>query len=166
MRVTPEELDQWIAIHRSLDAIAADEPEEARARSRPARQSAAGTSPSVIDDFNARASWEEILPEWTFGSIRGDTQPVRRPGKDGDGWSATVNLTTGRLYIFSTSTDLPVGKALSRFDVFKHQGRLDDKAAVKDLAAKGYGEPLKSLWGTGGHARDQRQRASRWLRTP
>jgi putative DNA primase/helicase len=101
------------------------------------------------DDYNERATWGEILTPrgWTrahhFG---GNAYGWTRPGKSvRDGISATTGRNDGdNLYVFSTSTELPTAKPLSKFHAYallEHGG--DFSAAAKDLASNGYGEPLE-----------------------
>lgn len=99
------------------------------------------------DDFNERASWDEILTPagWTKLRRFGPGWAWRRPGKDGPGISATTGQSgdADRLYIFTTSTDLPSEQPLSKFWTYaqlEHGG--DMRAATKALRAAGYGDPL------------------------
>lgn len=96
------------------------------------------------DEFNLRATWEEILlPHgWTKGHTDGDgTTHWTRPGKDRrDGTSATTR-PDGGLYVFSTSTEFATEIPHSKFYVFavlNHGGDL--AAAARDLAGRGYGD--------------------------
>lgn len=96
------------------------------------------------DEFNARATWEEILlPHgWTKGHTDGTgTTYWTRPGKDQrDGISATTR-PDGGLYVFSTSTEFSTETPNSKFYVFatlEHGGDL--AAAARDLAGRGYGD--------------------------
>lgn len=96
------------------------------------------------DDFNSRATWDEVLPDWTRVTTstdpRGGVQVHwRRPGKS-IGTSATTGGEGDLLYVFSTSTVLPSEKAMSKFAAFtylNHDG--DFSAAAADLLARGYG---------------------------
>lgn len=99
------------------------------------------------DDYNERASWDEILTPagWTKLRRFGPGWAWRRPGKDGPGISATTGQSgdADRLYIFTTSTDLPSEQPLSKFWTYaqlQHGG--DMRAATKALRAAGYGDPL------------------------
>lgn len=98
-------------------------------------------------DFNARASWSEILTQhgWTehFRSDDGATHWTR-PGKT-TGTSATTNaLGTDRLHVFSTeASPFEANESYHKFAAFtllNHRG--DYGAAARELARRGYGEPL------------------------
>lgn len=101
-----------------------------------------GLSPG--DDFNSRATWDEVLPGWTRVTTSNDPRGGvrvhwRRPGKTA-GTSATTGGEGDWLYVFSTSTVLPPEKALTKFGAFtylNHDG--DFSAAAADLSARGYG---------------------------
>jgi hypothetical protein len=101
------------------------------------------------DDFEARASWDDILVGWTVLHEQGGRKYLRRPGKD-TGWSATINHGgDDQLYVFSTSTAFEPRKFYSKFAAYTRLEHGDDfSAAAKALAAKGYGEQRKSKRGT------------------
>lgn len=97
------------------------------------------------DDYNARATWAEILEPhgWTRSRHLGaNAYGWTRPGKTA---REGISATTGRndadnLYVFSTSTLFEAERAYSKFAAYtllEHQG--DYSAAAKALAAKGYG---------------------------
>ena len=96
------------------------------------------------DDFNRRAAWDDLLDGWTRVTTSTDSagnQRVhwRRPGKS-IGTSATTGGEGDWLYVFSTSTELPSEKALSKFAAYTHMDHGGDfHAAARELAAKGYG---------------------------
>lgn len=110
----------------------------------PMRRQGDGLSPG--DDFNSRATWDEVLSGWTRVTTSNDPRGGvrvhwRRPGKS-IGTSATTGGEGDWLYVFSTSTVLPPEKALSKFAAFtylNHDG--DFAAAAADLAARGFGSP-------------------------
>lgn len=90
------------------------------------------------DLFNARATWAEVLEPHGWRSQR----PSRwiRPGGNRDSAQVVVNGT--RLWVFTSSTELPSEKALSKFAVYTlltHKG--DFAAATKALAQQGYCKP-------------------------
>jgi P4 family phage/plasmid primase-like protien len=103
-----------------------------------------GTRPG--DDFNHRATWEDILRPagWTPVYGGGETQYWRRPGKD-RGVSASTDFNgSGFLFVFSTSTGFEAGRGYSKFSVYAllfHGG--DFNAAARELSAKGYGEKAR-----------------------
>jgi len=95
------------------------------------------------DDFNRRASWDEVLGPhgWKKVFARGDTTYWRRPDKT-TGVSATTGYAgTDYLYVFSTSTGLDAERGYSKFSVYallNHRG--DFQAATRELGKHGYGE--------------------------
>jgi putative DNA primase/helicase len=93
------------------------------------------------DDFNARANWADILEGWVKVFTRGDVTYWRRPGKQ-ESWSATTGFCGDRLFVFSTSTNLPSNKVLTKFSAYSymHHGG-DFAAAARALGQLGYGTP-------------------------
>ncbi|MET8982105.1 DUF927 domain-containing protein [Streptomyces sp. NPDC004539] len=93
------------------------------------------------DDFEARASWEEIL--------RGVFRPLSTRGSETYwGWAdgvGGVKATTGkdehdRLFAFTTSSEFTADVPYSKFGAYallNHGG--DHKAAARELARQGYG---------------------------
>lgn len=100
----------------------------------------------VGDDFNARASWDDILlPHgWTFHHAEGHTLYWERPGGSSTGGhSASTGRDPGndRLWVFSSSTVFPTEESITKFyayAILNHDGNFG--AATKDLAAQGYGD--------------------------
>lgn len=105
------------------------------------------------DDFNNRATWDEILlthgwqrPKWKSG----DKVSWTRPGKPlSEGASAiTGGARHGdRFYCFSSSVkEVPTGKLLDKFALYAHLNHRGDFAdAAKTLARKGYGERVRAV---------------------
>lgn len=130
------------AIKRALDETPPPPPP------RPKRELVAFAPGQVSpgDDFAARTDWADILePEgWTQhrGGPLGETWWVR-PGKNwAHGHSATVHDDTQRLYVFSTSTDLPHEEPLSKFYVWSHYHAHGDMVVgARMLRAEGFGTP-------------------------
>jgi Bifunctional DNA primase/polymerase, N-terminal len=93
------------------------------------------------DDFNARATWAEILlPHgWVYLSHKGQVGYWRRPDKTA-GISATTNaLGTDRLRVFTTSTKFET-TSYSKFGAYallNHDG--DHRTAAEALRQLGYG---------------------------
>src|SRR5262249_20827172 len=87
------------------------------------------------DDFNRRATWEDILPDWTHVYTRGETVYLRRPGKD-RGVSATINYGgSDLLYVFSASTEFDPNRSYSKFGAYARLHHGDDYvAAARALA--------------------------------
>jgi P4 family phage/plasmid primase-like protien len=94
------------------------------------------------DDFNNRTQWADVLPGWTWVYKRGDKWHLRRPGKT-SGTSATLSLTTDRLYPFTDAAHpLQPWTHYSKFEVFAHTEHHGDfAAAARSLRALGYGAP-------------------------
>jgi hypothetical protein len=102
------------------------------------------------DDFNRRATWEEILEPkphgWEVAFVSGGTTHWRRPGKDDRGASATTGYcqTEGGLdllHVFSSNAHpFDSEKSYTKFAAYallNHHG--DWSMAAQDLAGKGYG---------------------------
>jgi len=109
-----------------------------------------GTRPG--DDFNARATWDDILTPHGWQrtkSFGGDCWGWVRPGKTPrDGISATTGRNEAdNIYVFSTSTEFETERAYSKFaahTLLEHAG--DYSAAARQLRADGYGtEPHRTV---------------------
>jgi hypothetical protein len=117
------------------------------------------------DDFNRRGpDWLDPLllgsQGWQLARQSGHVRYLRRPGKDGRGWSATVGYCHGEdgvelLAVFSSNIppfEIPAGKRCGCFSKFTayallhHQGQW--KVAAKALAQLGYGDGTRR--GVGG----------------
>ena len=146
---TVAEREELHRLFRSIDEMPVEEepptPDERRDdQAVPRPMATDGLSPG--DDFNNRATWDEVLPDWTRVATSNDPRGGvrvhwRRPGKS-MGTSATTGGEGDWLYVFSTSTALPPEKALSKFAAYaylNHDG--DFRAAATDLSARGYGTP-------------------------
>jgi hypothetical protein len=105
-------------------------------------QGAVGLRPG--DDYSARTTWRQVLEAhgWTAVGRQAEKSLWRRPGKR-HGVSATTNHAgSDLLWVFSTSTPFEPSRSYDRFGayaVLEHGG--DQRAAARDLAAKGYGTP-------------------------
>lgn len=137
--VDPEELEAIYALCQAFDAMPTEE--RPKTAPRPAQPRADG-SLRPGDDFEARASWEDILagvlvPLFT----RGETTYWRREGKQ-RGVSATTGHATDRdrLFVFSTSTPFEAEVPYSKFGAYAllHHSS-DHKAAAKELARRNFG---------------------------
>ncbi|MBA3885693.1 MAG: AAA family ATPase [Acidobacteria bacterium] len=132
---TVEERDALLTLARSFDEM----PRREAAPSRPVSAGSTGDRPG--DDFNRRASWPDLLPDWAHVFERGGTIYLRRPGKDHD-VSATINHGGGDcLYVFSSSTEFDPEKSYTKFGVYAtlHHGGDYRKAALA-LSQLGYGD--------------------------
>ena len=120
----------------------------------PASSSSAPAEPRVGDDYNRRATWEELLTPhgWTKLGTRGPLTQWRRPGKDVGGCSATTGCLsqTGNdlLCIFSSNAypfDVPSGAThgtyskFAAYAVLNHRG--DYSEATRSLSRAGFGPP-------------------------
>ena len=115
--------------------------------SRTTGQGVAGARPG--DAWAAVTTWEEILEPhgWRRDHSTAESDRWTRPGKS-SGTSATTNYDgSGLLYVFSSSTVFEVGEdeTYSKFGAYAQLNFDGDlQAAAKDLAARGFADPLKS----------------------
>jgi hypothetical protein len=119
-------------------------PPQAAARLPTVDRPAGAISPG--DDYATRTPWADILTPagWTEHYRQDDVTYWTRPGKT-TGISASTNaLGTDRLHVFTTSAPpLDGGESYSKLGAYaalQHHG--DHSAAVKALAAQGFGTPL------------------------
>jgi hypothetical protein len=94
--------------------------------------------------FARRMTWPELLEPagWTHAYDRGEVSYWRRPGKDDEGKSASVNYGgTDRFRPFTTSTEFTAGEGYSKFGFYTqlHHGGDFSKAAAA-LRRLGYGD--------------------------
>jgi hypothetical protein len=133
--ISPEERRALFDVARIFDEC----PRVSEVRPPQAAISAAGRPG---DDFNARATWEQILEPhgWVKVFSRLGASSWRRPGKD-HGVSATTNYAdSGFLYVFSTSTPFEPERGYSKFSaraLLEYAG--DFSAAAHALSLEGYG---------------------------
>jgi hypothetical protein len=125
------------------------QPEAAKTAPRPSAPRPDG-SLRPGDDFEARASWEDIL--------RGVFRPLHTRGSETYwGWAdgvGGVKATTGRdehdrLFVFATGSEFAPEVPYSKFGAYallQHSG--DHKAAAKELARQGYGSRRLASVGT------------------
>jgi hypothetical protein len=100
------------------------------------------------EDYDLRGpDWLEILDGWEVARQSGEVRYLRRPGKAGPGWSATVGRCKGKkgedlLYVFTSNAHpFEANKAYGKFRAFtllRHNG--DFSAAARDLGRQGYGD--------------------------
>lgn len=144
--ITAEERAELFKLARTFDIpaeVQAPQPQPAPGPpARVPRRTEGGLS--VIQDYNQRTSWDELLVGWVIDKEVGDTTYYRRPGDDKKtGVSATVRRSTGRLYVFSTNTSFIAEKPYDKFDVYAHiHHKGDVKAATAALGRAGYGPAL------------------------
>jgi putative DNA primase/helicase len=143
---------QRMSIHAAIAAALDQRPAIAVSAIQPPRPKPAHGNLSPGDDFNARASWED---HWFTGQGWRVTQRLRdgevfwsRPGKDPrDGHSASTGYRGDAdcLYIWSSSTELPMETPLNKFFIYSHYHHAGDmSAAARALIDKGYGTDSKS----------------------
>lgn len=135
--ITTDEREALFCLMRSFDEMPVVEYQPQQSPG-----SAGGERPG--DDFNARATWEEVLGPhgWQVGYRRGEKVAWKRPGKTEPGISATTNHAgSNLLYVFSSNTSFEPERGYSKFSAYAllSHGR-DYAAAAKALAARGYGE--------------------------
>ncbi|TWT75509.1 Regulatory protein RepA [Posidoniimonas polymericola] len=146
--ITADEREVLFRAARLLNEVVEQEPAEVHHGQQAGGY--AGMPPG--DDFNLRASWDEILAPhgWTRSHAAGDVQHWTRPGKD-QGTSATTGLTSKRgtdlLCVFSTSAHPFPGAngspcsthtKFGAYCLLNHGG--DFATAARQLAAEGYGD--------------------------
>lgn len=137
---SPEEIDRLFDVFRAVDEMPKPDPAVVAAergpvvrRDRPAGEILPG------DDFNARASWQEILIGWKWMHSAGGRTYLNRPGVD-DGRHRAVIDENDLLCVFTTSTALPDQKSLSKFATYAHLHHGGDfAAAARELWYLGYG---------------------------
>jgi len=134
--ITAEERASLWGLARTFDQMPVAKP----SRAKPKTTAAGNISPG--DDFEDRATWEEILEPfgWTKVHASGDVIYWRRPGKD-EGWSATTGYCKG-LKVFSSSTLFSTDTTYTKFGAYTLLNHGNDyTAAAKALVEKGYGQP-------------------------
>lgn len=147
--ITAKERDE---LHDLLAyALNEDEPERAAS---PAPAPSTPSGPVAVDstfgEFRARTTWRDILDPlgWRIGHTDADGHTHwTRPGGSGfDGTSATT-LEDGPMYVFSTSTDLPAERGMTKEYVYAHYMHGGDfSAASRALRESGFGSaPLPAL---------------------
>jgi len=97
-------------------------------------------------DFNRRADWAADVLEPAGWSLTGTDRDGRQrwyraPNGRPDWTSASVSADGEVLFVFSTSTELPVRTPLSKFAAYTHlQHSGDFSAAARALRSQGYGQ--------------------------
>jgi AAA domain/Bifunctional DNA primase/polymerase, N-terminal len=137
-------MDQRDALHDIFRALDQMPDAEIVAQTVSAIRESDGSLPG--DDYNLRATWDEILTGWSKVYQRGSETYWRRPGK-----SEGISASTGRndsdnLYIWTTSTTFEAEKPYSKFAAFAHLNFGGDySAAARDLKRLGYGQTTPAL---------------------
>ncbi|MDF5755804.1 bifunctional DNA primase/polymerase [Spongiactinospora sp. TRM90649] len=149
--ITPAERDALHHLAGALDQMPAPPPVAP-----PPRSPVASVGLRPGDDYNQRATWDDILIPygWTKLATRGGTTYWRRPGKDGPGISATTGRNAAdRLYVFSTSTVFDAERPYNKFAAYTAltEGQVTPaalSAAGRRLRAQGYGGDHPGRYGT------------------
>lgn len=142
--ITADERGVLIGAARALNRYI--EPERTKGETRHRVGSATGPRPG--DDYNRRATCEQVLDimergGWTVVRRLSDRFRLRRPGKD-DGQSATLFADPCTLYVFSSNAyPFEQETAYAPFGIFaeiEYGG--DYRKAARSLGSQGYGTPL------------------------
>lgn len=108
-----------------------------------AKPSKPGDGAKPGEDFDARASWFEVLEPHGWEAIRtiGDKTYWRRPGKGDGGISATTGHCGSKLYVFSSNAaPFESERAYNKFSAYGLLNCAGDYSqASRELRAKGYG---------------------------
>jgi predicted P-loop ATPase len=131
-------LPRWFPLHEPI-------PHDQASHGQPYTSEAGDGSPG--DDFNQRATVEELRAiltrhGWMVVEYRDGVDYLRRPGKEGRSYSATLGAVAPTVfYCFSTNGDPFEAhrgyKPFSVYGLLEHGG--DFKAAARALAEAGYG---------------------------
>lgn len=129
---------------RLVDALAAVTPAPPPIRAIEAKFGGQRDGERPGDEFNRTADWYDILlPKgWQWVRRMGDTWYLRRPGKMSGGHSATLRVSTDRLYVFSEEAQpfepFKLYDKFSAYVLLEHGG--DFGAAARELGRRGYGD--------------------------
>ncbi len=147
--ITAEERDALHHLAGAMDQMPTPEPVQVVRV--PAQPGSFDGSGRPGDDYNARASWDEILlPRgWEKVYASGGVTYWKRPGK-----RIGISATTGRnaadnLYVFSTSTEFDAEKPYDKFAAYTlltYGSSTPDalSAAAKELHRRGYGSRINT----------------------
>ena len=157
---TVELVPTHLLIDLASEAVTAEKP---RGAATPGDPSDSPTGVTPLDDFNDRGRWEETglyAAGWTVCADRGDGRlQLTRPGKDtavsaSVGYSHPDRRGNPTLWVFSSSSSLPTGRAMSKAQVFAHFHHHGDySAAAKALRGLGYGRQDPTATFSGSPAR-------------
>lgn len=153
--ITADERDELHRLCATFDRMPVPTPpDEQRQPKEPGQQ---GRRPG--EDYNDRATWDDVLRDWSFVYRNGEETAWRRPGKD-HGVSAIANhLGTDTLKVFSTSTPFDTGGTYTKFGayaVLNHSG--DHDAAARELYRQGFGDRIVGQREQQRHAHAERYR--------
>ena len=133
-----EEREALFACFRALDAMPT-----AEAVKEQVTKPTDGVGKSPGDDYNERATWDELLLPRGWSKVFTAKSGVTywcRPGKN-QGVSATTGRNDGdNLFVFSTSTEFEAEKPISKFAALTQlEFGGDFKACAKELRKRGFG---------------------------
>lgn len=141
--VTDDERDLIHACARSFDQTPLPEPIPDEHPRDPTMHEG-DTTPG--EDFNNRATWQEILEPhgWTLKRDTGIRAFWCRPGKREGNSAVTGGEQGDYFYCWTTSTELPAETTMSKWRVFAYlEHGADFKAAASALRRKGFGSPRR-----------------------
>jgi len=136
--VTTDERDALHDLMRSFDQMPRPDPSPT-----PRTSGMLSDRLSPGDDYNQRATWEQILEPYGWRRIfrHGQTTHWCRPGKTHGTSATTGHSDADCLYVFSTSTEFESETSYTKFGAYallEHRG--DYATAAKALRATGYGQ--------------------------
>ena len=144
--ISAKRVRRLVEIARSFDERPA-KPEHKISAGRKKHCASDGNCLRPGDDFNARATWEEILEPHGWIAMRNsdDTTYWRRPGKNDESHSATTNhLNSDLLHVFSSTADpFEPDYSYTTFSAYALLNHGEDfHAAADDLRRRGYGKAI------------------------
>lgn len=143
--VTADERARLHALFRGLDQMPTKPLAPIQPKTAPTRSSPTDGSGRPGDDFNAKATWDEILTPhgWREHNRVDHITYWTRPGKDSGPSASTNAVGTDTLHIFTSSTEFDADANHDKFGAYailNHHG--DFEAATRALAAQGYGDAI------------------------
>jgi hypothetical protein len=149
--LSPAEVETLLHAAWSLDQCKQEEPKPTSTTEAPTcspveRWQSTGKTP--MEDYNERGrdDFKKLLEKhgWVYVSADTTNERWRRPGKN-IGTSASLKTDEPVFYIHSSNCTLPNDKGYSLFYIYAHlEHGGDQKAAAKELASLGYGDPLST----------------------
>jgi hypothetical protein len=146
--ISAAQREQLYASIRLLDEVPPAPPKTEPARvfqPRTFRASVPGERPGDLFLADPGVTWESLLVGWDISEPKLNPaghleRYLRHPGKVGPESNCTLNADgTDRLFCFSPSVGLPLGRYLNRFEFFAYwQWGGDFKAAARALVEQGY----------------------------
>lgn len=138
--ITDDEYGILISAARGFNEVAIAAKEDRKTAPKP---SIPGGATMPGEDFDARASWYEVLEPhgWEAVHTIGDKTYWRRPGKKDGGISATTGHCGTKLWVFSSNASpFEAERAYNKFSAYGLLNTNGDYAtAARELRAKGYG---------------------------